>query len=524
MFALVTRLVVLSTTVPPSVGLVPKTSAPEPVSSVTAAAKLAEDGVPKNAATPVPSPDTPVEIGKPVMLVATPEAGVPRAGVTKVGLVANTKAPVPVSLVTAAAKLAEDGVARNVATPEPKPDTPVLMGKPVVLVSTPEAGVPRAGVTRVGELAKTAAPVPVSSVSAAAKLADVNDPKSVALPVEVIAPVKLALVVTLPAVSPAAVPVMFVPTSADGVPRAGVTNVGDVANTSAPEPVSSVTAAARLAEDGVPSQVATPEPKDVIPVPPLATGRVPVTPVVRGSPVVLVSTPDAGVPKAGVTKVGDVANTAAPVPVSSVRAAAKLAELNEPNEVALPTDVTAPVRLALVVTLPAVKPAAVPVMFVPTSADGVPKAGVTKVGDVAKTSAPVPVSSVTAAAKLADDGVARKVATPEPKPDTPVEIGKPVALVSTPLAGVPRAGVTSVGLVANTAAPVPVSSVNAPAKLAEVNDPSEVALPTDVTAPVRLALVSVVGLALNTAAPAPAPSVTITILLPLGTLIVAPEP
>ena len=40
------------------------------------------------------------------------------------------------------------------------------------------------------------------------------------------------------------------------------------------------------------------------PVPPLPTGNVPVTPVVRGNPVTLVITPDAGVPNAGVVKVG----------------------------------------------------------------------------------------------------------------------------------------------------------------------------------------------------------------------------
>ena len=108
-----------------------------------------------------------------------------------------------------------------------------------------------------------------------------------------------------------------------------------------------------------------------IPVPPLPTGRVPVTPVVRGSPVQLVSVPD----------------------------------------------------------------------------EGVPKTGVTSVGDVAKTRAPDPVSFVTAAAKLALVGVARNVATPVPRPETPVEIGRPVQLVSVPLAGVPRAGVVSVGLV-----------------------------------------------------------------------------
>ena len=55
-----------------------------------------------------------------------------------------------------------------------------------------------------------------------------------------------------------------------------MTSVGEVANTRAPEPVSSVTAAAKFADEGVPSHVATPVPKEVIPVPPLPTGKVPV--------------------------------------------------------------------------------------------------------------------------------------------------------------------------------------------------------------------------------------------------------
>jgi hypothetical protein len=54
-----------------------------------------------------------------------------------------------------------------------------------------------------------------------------------------------------------------------------------VPKTNAPEPVSSVTAEAKFAEDGVPKNVATPAPSEVIPVPPLATGSVPVTPVAR---------------------------------------------------------------------------------------------------------------------------------------------------------------------------------------------------------------------------------------------------
>ena len=120
-------------------------------------------------------------------------------------------------------------------------------------------------------------------------------------------------------------------------------------------------------------------------VPPLATESVPVTPVVSGKPVALVKTRAVGVPRAGVTSVGLVANTATPVPVSSVSALARLAEVNEPNNVALPVEVTAPVKFAFVVTLLAVKAVAVPVMFVPIKADGVPRSGVTKVGEVLNT-------------------------------------------------------------------------------------------------------------------------------------------
>ena len=67
--------------------------------------------------------DVTPDCGNPVRLVATPLAGVPSAGVTKVGDV-------------------------NV---------------PVALVNTKAEGVPNAGVTRVGEVAKTNAPLPVSS-------------------------------------------------------------------------------------------------------------------------------------------------------------------------------------------------------------------------------------------------------------------------------------------------------------------------------------------------------------------------
>ena len=79
---------------------------------------------------------------------------------------------------------------------------------------------------------------------------------------------------------------------------------------------------------------------------------------------------------------------------------------------------------------------------------------VVSVGEVAKTASPVPVSSVNAAAKFADVGVAKKVATLVPRPLTPVEIGKPVQLVRVPLEGVPRIGVTSVGDVRESVSPL----------------------------------------------------------------------
>jgi hypothetical protein len=94
-----------------------------------------------------------------------------------------------------------------------------------------------------------------------------------------------------------------------------VTKVGLLANTKEPVPVSSVTAEIRLALEGVPKKVATPVPKDVIPVPPLATGKVPVTPVVRGRPVAFVKVAELGVPNAGVTSVGEFDNTTLVVPV-----------------------------------------------------------------------------------------------------------------------------------------------------------------------------------------------------------------
>jgi hypothetical protein len=119
----------------------------------------------------------------------------------------------------------------------------LMLAVPVKLVTTPDEGVPRAGLVKLGLACITKVlPVPVCAVT------------EVALPDEVIGPVRFALVVTLEAVKAVAVPVMFVPTNADGVPSAGVTRVGLFDSTTFVVPVEVVT-----------------------PVPPLATGKVPVT-------------------------------------------------------------------------------------------------------------------------------------------------------------------------------------------------------------------------------------------------------
>lgn len=55
--------------------------------------------------------------------------------------------------------------------------------------------------------------------------------------------------------------------------------------------------------------------------------------------------------------------------------------------------------------------------------------GVDKVGEFWNTSDPLPVSSVTAAARFAEDGVPRKVATPVPKPEIP-DSGAAVAVIA----------------------------------------------------------------------------------------------
>jgi len=287
------------------------------------------------------------------------------------------------------------------------PVTPVVNGRPVKFVATPDIGVPRIGVTNVGDVLSTTEPEPVDVV----------------VPVP---PFKTGRVPVTPVVN--GKPVALVRTTDEGVPSAGVTSVGEVLSTTDPVPVEVVT-----------------------PVPPFSTGRVPVTPVVSGRPVKFVATPDVGVPNAGDTSegvviVGLVDNTSMPVPVAVVPP-------------------VPPLRIGRVPVTPV--DSGKPVRFVATPDAGVPSSGAIKVGPLARTSDPVPVEVVVPVPPFTTASV----------PVMPVDSGKPVRFVATPEVGVPSNGVTSTGLVLRTTEPLPVADVTPVPPLATASSPPTVITP-----------------------------------------------
>src|ERR1051325_828011 len=145
--------------------------------------------------------------------------------------------------------------------------------------------------------------------------------------------------------------------------------------------------------------------------------------------------------------VGPVPNTKAPDPVSSPTVAARFALVAFDKNVAM--FVASPLT-------PVVIGSAVP--LVRLTADGVPRFGVTSTGELAKTLTPVPVLSLSAPSRFALENVPSSVAPPDGGPATPVAIGRPVQLPRLPEAGMPRFGAISVGPLANTNWPDPVSS------------------------------------------------------------------
>jgi hypothetical protein len=93
----------------------------------------------------------------------------------------------------------------------------------------------------------------------------------------------------------------------------------------------------------------------VDPVPPFATGSVPVTPVDNGRPVQLVNVPEDGVPNTGVVSVGEVARTVAPVPVDVVTPVPPFATASVPATETAPDvaiDGVKPVEPKLIVVTP----------------------------------------------------------------------------------------------------------------------------------------------------------------------------
>jgi hypothetical protein len=88
-------------------------------------------------------------------------------------------------------------------------------------------------------------------------------------------------------------------------------------------------------------------------------------------------------PSVGVTRVGEVANTFAPLPVSSDSAVANCADVKEPNDVVVLLDVIAPVRFGTLVVDVAVPVSAptkvVAVMIPPLIITAVPTLSVEKV-------------------------------------------------------------------------------------------------------------------------------------------------
>jgi hypothetical protein len=153
--------------------------------------------------------------------------------------------------------------------------TPVVRGKTVAFVRVRTDGVPRFGVMSVGDVASaTVLPEPVVVAAAIA----VPFPESTGAfigVVRVIAGVEVAL-----ATVPAKPLVETTDTVVTVPPPAGVAHV--------PSPRQKVVEEA------------------LVPLFRFVTGKLPVTPVVRGSPVAFVSVTDVGVPRTGVVRVGDV--------------------------------------------------------------------------------------------------------------------------------------------------------------------------------------------------------------------------
>jgi hypothetical protein len=123
-------------------------------------------------------PVTPVLSGRPVALVSVAKLGTPMLGVVSTGEVERTLLPEPVDDVTPVPPLATGRV----------PDTPVVSGRPVALVSVANDGTPMLGVVSTGEVDRTLLPEPVDAVTPVPPLATARVPPSVSVPEPVMGP------------------------------------------------------------------------------------------------------------------------------------------------------------------------------------------------------------------------------------------------------------------------------------------------------------------------------------------------
>jgi hypothetical protein len=121
-----------------------------------------------------------------VQLAKLPEAGVPRTGVTSVGLVERTTSPVPVLVVT---PVPPDVTANVDDKPAAVPVVFWFNVGNVQLARLPLDGVPKTGVTRVGLVDNTTLPEPVLVVTPVPPRATASVPELmlVALVVSVVA-------------------------------------------------------------------------------------------------------------------------------------------------------------------------------------------------------------------------------------------------------------------------------------------------------------------------------------------------
>lgn len=125
----------------------PEIASDAPVPTTIAAAVFVDPVRAENAVLPPDPQSDPVPLTTPEELACrhcVPVATSLKVRPEAVGEVPNMASPVPVFVVSAASRFAEEAVARKVATPEPSPEIPVATGSPVALVRVAEDGVPSA--------------------------------------------------------------------------------------------------------------------------------------------------------------------------------------------------------------------------------------------------------------------------------------------------------------------------------------------------------------------------------------------